>query len=153
MTAATEDLEHALRTLLTALKPDPELSEQHNEMYLRIVAIPRAEAALAKYQGESAMAKYQEAVERHRMQVEQSTHPVDALKQCGLEMTAEQEAQMREHCDAPIQIAMTIEKAREVAEGHVRNLLSFSYGDEALIRNFTADQLEAIAVLMRAGEI
>lgn len=71
MTAATEDLEHALRTLLTALKPDPELSEQHNEMYLRIVAIPRAEAALAKYQGESAMAKYQEAVERHRMQVEQ----------------------------------------------------------------------------------
>lgn len=81
------------------------------------------------------------------------THPVDALKQCGVEMTAEQEAKMREYCDAPVRVAMTIEKAREIADGYVRNLLYFSCGDEALIRNFNADQLEAIAVLMRAGEL
>lgn len=46
-----DDLDHALRTLLVAIKPDPNISEYFNTAFLNVVAIPRAEMAMEAYKG------------------------------------------------------------------------------------------------------
>lgn len=84
------------------------------------------------------------------MEAAPRVHPVDALKQCGVEMTAEQEAQMRAICDEPVRIGMTIEKAREINPAVI---MHEAPDDVVLDGHYTADELEAIAVLMRAGEL
>ncbi len=44
-----EQLDHALRTLLCAVEPDSKLPKWQSDLYLRMVAIPRARAAVAAY--------------------------------------------------------------------------------------------------------
>ena len=44
-----DQLDHAVRTLLIAVEPDPNVRPWQNDLYLRMVAIPRAKAAVAAY--------------------------------------------------------------------------------------------------------
>lgn len=81
------------------------------------------------------------------MEAAPRVHPVDALKQCSVEMTAEQEARMREYFDEPVRIGMTIEKAREIYSN--ANFRAFTFrndkedADIVVDGRLTADQLEA----------
>jgi hypothetical protein len=100
-----------------------------------------------------------------RMKYRPRMHPVDALKAygqaIGLILPPEREAEMRAICDEEVtfRVGMPIEDARRIyasrEEGHDSLFISTEHDATKLLLDgyASADLLEALAVLKRAGEL